>query len=82
MIKPKSRTDEELDRYLIRVHAKTRLLRKLFYCMSSVQPDEFGFSWIELEPTLAAPLNYVLEACICFESCYGLMEIVKTFEWS
>ena len=43
--------------------------------MSSVQPDEFGFSWIELEPTLAAPLNYVLEAC--FESCYGLMEIVN-----
>ena len=28
----------------------------------------------ELEWTLAAPLNYVLQAC--FESCYGLMEIV------
>ena len=42
--------------------------------MSSVQPDEFCFSWIELESTLAAPLDYVLEAC--FKSCYGLMEIV------
>ena len=42
--------------------------------MSSVQTGEFLFSWIELESTLAAPLNYILEAC--FENCYGLMEIV------